>query len=301
VKKVILFGTGNGSKEYLLKYGSELDVVAIVDNDKEKEGTIYQDNLIISSPSSIASFDYDEIIIVSQWAKEISSQLEKELNVDISKIYIPPKKDIKDVQRPFEDPNTRELAREIIKKLSYYAIEDNIPLLVDFGTLLGIVRDNDVILWDDDVDFSIVNLPLDVEFETWLLNAIGKINLPVNLNIKSKIVDNKQVSFILFFKHESYKTFSISISLRELKDDRYIHLPSGGMWYSPQKFFDKYEIIEWDKHKVMVPFCYKEYLEFLYGDWKKPKKDITMTDYANLGEVKYEDFIKSGDGYKEIM
>lgn len=301
MKKVILFGTGDGSKKYLLKYGNKLNVVAIIDNDKEKHGTKYQDKLLISSPSSISTFEYDEIIIVSQWAKEIYTQLVEDLKVDISKIYIPPKRDIKEVQRPFEDPATRELAREIIKKLSYYAIEDNIPLLLDFGTLLGIVRDNDVILWDDDVDFSIVNLPIELDFEMWLLNTIKKINLPLNLNIRSKIVDNKQVSYILYFKNELYKIFSISISLRELKGDNYIHLPSGGMWYAPKKFFEKLEIIEWNNNKVIVPCCYKEYLKFLYGEWKKPKKNITMTDYANLAEVKYEDFIKSGDGYKEIM
>lgn len=300
MKNVILFGTGEGSKKYLFKYGDKLNLVAIVDNDKNKHGKIYQDKLTISSPSSISTFDYDEIIIVSQWAKEIYTQLVADLNVDMSKIYIPPKKDIKIVQKPFEDPDTRELAREIIRKLSYFAIEDNIPLLIDFGTLLGIVRDNDVISWDDDVDFSIVNLPNDLDFENWFVNIMKKINLPLNLSMKSKIIKNKSVSFILYFDEGIYRKFTISISLRELKDDNYIHLPSGGMWYAPKKFFDSYEIINWNEDKVIVPCFYKEYLEFLYGDWKTPKKDISMVDYANLGEVNYDDFIKLGDGYKEL-
>ena len=39
-------------------------------------------------------------------------------------------------------------------KLSALLNKKQIPYWADFGTLLGIVRDKDIISWDDDVDFG---------------------------------------------------------------------------------------------------------------------------------------------------
>lgn len=300
MKKVLLFGTGEGSRQFLIKYKDELEIVGILDNDKNKQGKIFLDGLVISSPLLINQFDYEQVIIVSQWAKEIYNQLVNDLGVESSKIYIPEKSSIKEASKPFEDPNTRELARNIIKQISFHAFKDKVPVIVDFGTLLGIIRDNDVIEWDDDVDFSIVNLPKDLDFSDWILKVLMKIDLPVKISIKSKLIEDKAVSFILSFENKEFGQFLISISLREINNENYIHLPSGGMWYAPKKHFDDYEVIDWQGCKIFAPYDYENYLTFLYGDWKTPKKNITMADYANLGEVDYEQFKDLGIGYKEV-
>ena len=300
MKRVLLFGTGEGSRQFLIKYKNELKIVGILDNDKNKHGKLFLDDLVISSPLLINQFDYEQVIIVSQWAKEIYTQLVNDLGVDTSKIYIPEKSSIKEANKPFEDVNTRELARNIIKQISFHAFNDKVPVIVDFGTLLGIIRDNDVIEWDDDVDFSIANLSEDFDFPIWITDVIKKIDLPVNLSLKYQSIDNKPTSIILNFETKEFRQFLISISLRELKNNNYIHLPSGGMWYAPKKHFDNYEIIDWQGCKVFVPYDYENYLTFLYGNWKIPKKNITMADYANLGKVDYEIFKDLGTGYKEL-
>lgn len=300
MKRVLLFGTGEGSRQFLIKYKNELKIVGILDNDKNKHGKLFLDDLVISSPLLINEFDYEQVIIVSQWAKEIYTQLVNDLGVESSKIFIPQKSSIKEANKPFEDVNTRELARNIIKQISFYAFKDKVPVIVDFGTLLGIIRDNDIIEWDDDVDFSIVNLPKDFNFSDWIVNVIKKLDLSVALSIKCQFIDDKPASFILNFETKDFRQFLISISLRELNNDNYIHLPSGGMWYAPKKHFEKYEIIDWNGQQIYVPYDYENYLTFLYGDWKTPKKNITMADYANLGKVDYESFKDLGTGYKEI-
>lgn len=300
MKKVLIFGTGNGAKKYLLKYGSSIEVIAAFDNDIKKHGT-YLDKIRIYRPTEIKNFEYDEIIIVSQWAKEIYEQLINDLHLESIKIVIPAKSSIKEATKPFEDPKTRELARKIIKGISSQAIKDNISIFVDFGTLLGIVRDDDVIEWDDDVDFSITNLPFNFNFSQWLMSTIDKMKLPVKTIISFKSIANENINYLIKFDDtNSFRPFISSISFRKVVNENSIYMPSGGMWYAPKEHFEKYEILNWNGQDIFVPFDYENYLTFLYGDWKTPKKNITMSDYANLGKVDYESFKDLGTGYKEI-
>ncbi len=286
MKNIVLFGSGNGAKEYLLKNKDD-NILALFDNDIKKHGTSFE-GIKIYSPSKINSFNFDEIVIVSQWAKDIYEQLINELKLDKEKIIIPAKKDIKEANRPFEDKQTIELGRNIIKEFSKLAMQDNIVLYLDFGTLLGIVRDKDIIEWDDDIDFSVSNISKNV-LDDWLKNIIKKVNLPVTINI-----EDNQFGYIITFVNEKkeYNFFQISISFRETTEINSIHLPSKGMWYAPKIHFDKYDIVNYQGQDVFVPYDYENYLTFLYGNWKIPKKDITMADYANLGKVEFNEFIK---------
>lgn len=303
MKKVFLFGSGDGAKHYLLKHKDSFEIVGLLDNNKEKHNTFFDNTIMIYEPSIVKTAIYDQIIIVSQWAQEIYTQLTETLCVSPSKIIIPPKKEIKKVNRPFEDTKTRALARDIVQKLSLYAIKDNISLLVDFGTLLGLVRDDDIIEWDDDIDFSIIDLPKGFNFSSWLSEILSKINLPVTLRIDSKTVEGNPIYINLIFHEEenSYKTFVTSISFRTFKDGFSLHLPSAGMWHAPAIHFQNYEIIQWKGYQILVPYAYKEYLHFLYGDWHIPKKDISMCDYANLGKVTDDNYEVLGLHMKEIL
>jgi lipopolysaccharide cholinephosphotransferase len=286
IKKVLIFGSGNGAKEYLQKFSNQMEVLAILDNNKKKHGTKFLDRFNILDPGHASSIECDEIIIVSQWAKDIYKQLVESLHIDPKKITIPIKSDIKETIRPFEDEKTKELARKIIKGFSFYAIKENIPLLLDFGTLLGLVRDGDVIKWDDDIDFAIINTSSMENLEDWIDRTIKRILLPVNLQCTSTVRSGKVVDYTLHFTHKKhgykYRKFSTSISLRENIDGYSIHVPSNGMWYAPTKFFSRYQSFAWNEVSVLVPYDYKNYLTFVYGDWTTPKH-ITMADYANLG------------------
>lgn len=299
-EKVVIFGIGSGAEKYIVKHVNEIEIIACIDNDPTKHNTSFLDKFQIQPPSELQHITFDKIIITSQWAKDIYTQLVESLNVKPEKICIPAKKMIKEANKPFEDKKTRELGREIIRHMTRCAIQDKVPLVIDFGTLLGLVRDGDIIEWDDDIDFS---LQLDTqtdELSKWVSQSISKIDFPVNF----KIINNKNINFIIDFenidKEHYYEPFSTSISFRKNKEDNSIHLPSGGMWYAPKKHFERYETINWQGVPIMVPFNYLEYLTFLYGDWKTPKKDITMADYAHLGNVDYKAFKDLGSGYKEV-
>lgn len=303
-KRTLIFGSGQGAIKFLEKYISTINIVGVLDNDIKKHGNLFE-GVLISKPEDIATFEYDQIIIATQWAKSVYSQLTQELNIESSKIVIPAKVDIKRVKRPFENKEGRELARNIVKCFSTTAREHSIPLVLDFGTLLGIVRDNDIIEWDDDVDFSIASFDNTVDYESWIKYTLAKIKSPVKFEYHMKKDSKETVNYAIYLnekecKDKNFECFYTSITFRKLIGDNYIHLPSAGMWYSPKKHFNSFELFNWQDVEVQVPYSYKEYLTFLYGDWETPKKDITMNDYANLGDTSFSDLKEIDFTYDEL-
>lgn len=72
--KIIVFGTGAVYRRNRDRL-SELNVVAYLDNDEKKQGTLLE-GIMIHSPQDIGSLDYDFIILMSDSWKEMRNQLE---------------------------------------------------------------------------------------------------------------------------------------------------------------------------------------------------------------------------------
>jgi lipopolysaccharide cholinephosphotransferase len=296
--KTIIFGAGAGAKKFLENEKLTREFLAVCDNDLQKQGTLFEGYDIIS-PKKLKEYDYDQIVITTQWATQVLKQLTEELKVNPSKIVVPPKALLKKPQ-PFYHKETKDLARTIITTLSKSAKQNNVPLFIDFGTLLGIVRDNDVIEWDDDIDFAVPLEKYDA-FAYWFEKEFHKLSFLVDLKIQICTTKEAQTSYIsLFFEDSRFNSFITTISFRQRNDLYSLHLPSGGMWYAPKKHFETFQTKQWNGVDLMLPYEYEEYLTFVYGEWQKPKKNISMTDYANLGEVSFEEFEKIGFELNEI-
>ncbi|MEP1385366.1 MAG: LicD family protein [Paraglaciecola sp.] len=286
--KTLLFGAGPGAGYFIDNTQQERVFVGMLDNDINKVGTVIFD-LVIYSPQSLNSIDFDEIVITTQWAMAVKTQLIEEFNVPEEKIVLPAKNQLKS-ELPFYCEKSLLLGRRIIKGLSQLAIEENIPLVIDFGTLLGLVRDQDIIPWDDDIDFA---APQNKAAEIEKLVVIFVANNPdINWRME-KVTDGNDLATSILLKFTSASKdlliFTTSIAFRSEQDGKSIHLPSMGMWYAPAHHFNNLSVLEWQGENLQVPADHLAYLTFQYADWNTPKKDIKLTDYAHLQEVNFAD------------
>ncbi len=287
--RTLLFGAGQGALQYMANTASTRTFIGFLDNDENKQGTLFE-GLPVYSPAQLGEIAFDQIVISTQWALDVYQQLLDDLNIPEEKVVLPQKNKLKKAT-PFDNPESLKLGRTIIRELNRLAMGNDIPLVVDFGTLLGLVRDNDIIQWDDDIDFS---APFEHagQVEMIVLEFTQTHRDLADFTIE-RVTDKRgrEVCILLKFTDPQSKLtqFTTSLCYRENADGHSLHMPSLGMWYAPEVHFSQLETIEWQGEKIQVPHQYREYLSFQYGDWQKPKKNIQLSDYAHLRKVEFAD------------
>lgn len=272
--KVIIFGASEGGKNFINKQ-SEYEILAIADNDVNKIGKYIKDYLIIS-PNDIFKYAFEKLIITSMHFYTIKKQLiDKGLNPHL--IIAPPKHFLKSVEYPFEHKNTLDFAKKSLKNLIENLNLFNINYFVDFGTLLGIVREGDLIPWDDDIDLSIP----EKEINKLIANIdeiIKKINHDTNCEYHLNNDRKRITSIVLKF------TGNNGVFIREFSLDIWIiHFDNGlaiqEMNTVPEYHFLSNDTLDFEGTRINVPKEYKTYLRHTYGDWEIPKRNTTFADY----------------------
>ena len=294
-EKIIMFGASSAGVTFIKKYQNEYEILAIADNDRKKHNTTLYNYLIID-PLQIKDYKYDYIVITSSFLLQIKDQLLKELKIDPLKIKALPKGGLYSSKsyRPFEHEKTMILAREILLFIIEILASEGIRYFVDHGTLLGLVRDGDIISWDDDIDFSIHSDDLE-KVVMCMSRNIKKFPLSNELEWGAHLKynqENKPCSITLSFDNNSksdIKQFPISITANYFVDGLAIQTVT----YAPEDHFKQCEYIMYKGRKISVPYKYELYLEYHYGEWKQPKKDISFLDICNYQEsnVRYQEII----------
>lgn len=107
--RLLLFGTG----EYYNRYKTCLEgeeIVALADNARQKQGT-YMDGALVIPPEDIERYEYDALVIMSFYVREIKAQLIR-LGIDPQKIY-----HFFDLHDLVDRPSMR-------KKVRFYGLEE---------------------------------------------------------------------------------------------------------------------------------------------------------------------------------
>lgn len=285
--KVILFGAGSAGEKFLNNSNLEpYELIAFSDNNAKLWGDTFC-NLPVISPNDINDTPFDKVIITSFWADSIQNQLINELLITPDKIEVASKASIKESPMPFTEQATLELARECMGNLSEYLIECGAAVCIDFGTLLGLVRDGDIIPWDDDIDFAVNEDDFDALIEhmknfpprapkrdgiKWLVSVVSRAG--INTSIRIEFVQTTA----------RYNNFKIGIAKRRHIDGHSVLLALGGMLYAPSYHFEHFDKITAFGYTFLTPTNAKEYLSFVYGDWQTPRKGMTFQDYNNKRE-----------------
>lgn len=163
----------------------------------------------------------------------------------------------------------RDVAFENLKVVVRVLHDAGIKVSPAYGTLLGIIRENNFIEWDEDIDLFILS-----EDKEKLLNAFWRMR---EEGLELVRVERCDHLYSVMRKGE-YIDFYIMDSIS----------PEIRTGYGNLFMFEKYltDLIDWDFRgvNISIPRQYEECLEFLYGDWRTPVK------YANFNQSKAKVF-----------
>jgi phosphorylcholine metabolism protein LicD len=161
----------------------------------------------------------------------------------------------------------------------------NITYHLEGGTLLGLVRDNQLLPWDHDIDISIPSSEIKklLKIKNILEKSYRvklhyfKTNTYILESDKLRLikVKNKYTSLLKNISPYIFRRFDVVLDIFvKYSDDKdtYWEASKKTMRVS-SKYYTSYEEIEYNNYNYKVPNNYKEYLREKYGDWKTPIKE----------------------------
>lgn len=185
----------------------------------------------------------------------------------------------------FEDEKVRIGARKFLILVAQLFDEANINYALEGGTLLGIVRDDQLLPWDHDLDLS-VNQP---ETEKILRLKWKLLKMGLKLSIRRNQTKNNLIPHgsVYLIKIKPIKKVILNV-LKGHKTphfvvcDIFIKFPDANYYYwqakdkimrIDRKYHDSTQTISYHNTSLKVPNRYKDYLAEKYGDWSIPVRE----------------------------
>jgi len=175
-----------------------------------------------------------------------------------------------------------KIALKLLNDITNILDEHKVKYWLDFGTLLGVVRENRILPWDDDIDISIFEEDEKVMLEK-VLPAIKNAKyraytrrLKENVgplkegNIRSFKIRNNR-----FFFFRGYVKLDIFIMYKHQESLYWYEL--GEPHALPQNLVSEFKMIDFNGKKYRIPKDYDTYLTHHYGDWKTPNPDYNSS------------------------
>lgn len=281
--RAIIFGASQSGISAFRKLADEYNILGFCDNDKSKAGSRIE-TLPVFRPDELQEQNPEIILIASEYFEQIHVQL-KTLNLQ-ARIEILPARIIKTLNFDTDEKIIKK-AIEILHLITGIFNQEGIRYYVDAGTLLGIIRDDALIPWDDDLDLALDSIHLEktqVVLEQQVLPALktmtgttwvakqcinqtefGAVKKGALRSIKLKpFEDNSNLPMMdLFIKYINGETMDYCLASRGIR------MPAEHIQRLEQKTFKG--------QPVNIPNKVELYLERYYGDWSRPQRDWNLT------------------------
>ncbi|MBC8192753.1 MAG: LicD family protein [FCB group bacterium] len=179
-------------------------------------------------------------------------------------------------------PASRKHAHKLLRSCCEVLEELGIHYWLDFGTLLGLIRENKIIDWDKDMDLS-VRYESEAKMEQ-MIQALGKL-YPIKILPPSIRPDAWKLG-----KYRTVKAFHQKFGLIRTDphldfftqyrgqyegktEPTYRSIIAGVNNEIPASFVDELDTFIFDGHKYAIPNHVEDYLALRYGsDWRTPKQ-----------------------------
>jgi lipopolysaccharide cholinephosphotransferase len=180
------------------------------------------------------------------------------------------------------------LGEKALRDVAEILESENIPYVLEGGTLLGIVREGRLLPWDNDLDLTTTRIHakklLKARWKFWLKGyrtRVRKIEADSEHFRKGNVRILKiQTTRFLFFKDVSL----VDIFIKDLVGDRYYWTVSekNVLKSAPRKYYEKLTQFDFKEKLYYIPAEYDAYLQSRYGDWRTPKQtwDFTKDDLS---------------------
>jgi len=182
-------------------------------------------------------------------------------------------------------PKNLKRARRILFEVVELLEKHNIDYHLEGGTLLGLVRDKDLLPWDHDVDISVP-----IEMGDALLKLRKELFLKgYKISIRKSFQDFgpikkgdysvlkiKPIGFYLLYMlyRKAKKNLIVLDVFIKTMDESYAYWQAAGkIMRVDAKYYKSFEIADAFGKSFRVPFEYKNYLTEKYGDWSIPVKE----------------------------
>lgn len=176
-------------------------------------------------------------------------------------------------------------ARKVLFDVVSFLDNEKINYHLEGGTLLGIVRDKELLPWDHDVDLSIsVNDAEKFARKRWKIFLKGyrvttrRMNQDIGALKKGQYRIFKVKQFlpsIIKWAFPAAKKFMVVADIFvKASDEQYTYWQAmDKIMRVDKKYYSYHEIIEYNGLKLKAPFEYHNYLTDKFGDWKTPVKN----------------------------
>lgn len=174
-------------------------------------------------------------------------------------------------------------ARKILFTVTELFDRANVTYHLEGGTLLGIVRDKELLPWDHDVDLSIPNgmvqKVLNLKPQLRKLGyrmSIRKSKIdsgPIKIGSHSVIKIKPALGYYIRWFLPNYDHVVLDIFCKTSDGTHTYWQAQGKIMRVEDKHYKSYDTVDYQGHTLKAPNDYREYLTQKYGDWSIPVKD----------------------------
>ena len=162
---------------------------------------------------------------------------------------------------------------------------------LDHGTLLGIIRNNELIPYDHDVDVCVSGEDAD-KFLAIMNRFKPQYRVRLRYDYMGKLPGTLRVAKIKFLlgritKSRSAEELHLDIFFNYPQKDGYFYwIDSCTLKRSPEKYYHSLSTVEWNNSRYPVPGNTEGYLAYRFGDWRTPVQeyDSSLDDRAIVDE-----------------